>query len=248
MPRFTFHHVVAAIVVGIATAHAVQAQDYSTGGYGPTPYGYGYGYGGINVPGTAEGATNFGTGVGLGAYYSGLGNYNYNTGRGWEHAEAAREHYLHNRALAVQTYFDRRQINAENRDATRPRPVSMEQAAAIARNALPKRLGVYDINTATGAINWPEALCDERFTELREQLSSLFATRAQTGAGLGTATHRQIAETTSQLQSALQQATFKDKTNPLDSSAFLPAKKFLDSLAYEARFAPESRAAHIAAN
>jgi hypothetical protein len=248
MLRFNFHSVVAAVVVGIATSSAVQAQDYSTGGYGVAPWGYGYGYGGISVPGTPAGATNFGTGVGLGAYYTGLGNYNYNTGRGLEHREAAREHYLYNRTLAVQTYFDRRRINEENRAANRPAPVSMEQAAANARAALPNRLGVYDIDAVTGTINWPESLRDERFAELREQLSSLFATRAKTGAGLGSATHRQIVETTEKLQTALRQATFKDTTNPLNSSAFLPAKKFLDSVAYEARFVPETRADHIAAN
>ena len=246
MLRFNFQAVVAAVVVGIATTSAVKAQDYTTGGYGGIPWGYGYG--GINVPGTAEGATNFGTGVGLGAYYTGLGSYNYNTGRGLEHRENAREHYLRNRPLAVQTYFERRHINEQNRASARPSPVTMEQAASHARAAAPKRLGVYEIDTATGTLYRPDTLQDERFAELRDQLSSLFATRAKTGAGLGTQTHRQIAETTQKLQTALRQATFKETTNPLNSSEFVPAKKFLDSLAYEARFAPETPAAQVAAN
>ncbi len=245
MFRFNLLIVVALVVVGTAATSSVKAQD-TNGGYGYIPSGYGYG--GLYMPGTPEGATNFGTGVGLGAFYTGMGNYNYYTGRGLEHLENAREHYLNNRPLAVRTYFDRKQINEEYRASKRPTPINMEQAVANARKALPNRLSTYDLSAATGAINWPDTLCDERFTALRERLSELFADRAQTGAGLGTPTHREIVAATQQFQTALKEATFKDKTNPLNSAHFLPAKKFLDSLSYESRFTPQSRAAELASN
>jgi hypothetical protein len=85
----------------------------------------------------------------------------------------------------------------------------------------------------TGRIHWPDALQGDEFALNRRQLDRLFAGRTVHNAGVGGSLDSGVAAITSEMREKL-----KAQINTLTASEYLAGKKFIDSLGYEARFAP----------
>ncbi len=81
----------------------------------------------------------------------------------------------------------------------------------------------------TGHIEWPLILRNSRYDALCQPLEQLFASRAA-----GTATADSFAQV--QRAAAELQAALRKNLKEYRSGDFIEAKKFIDSLEYEARF------------
>ena len=95
----------------------------------------------------------------------------------WEKAKTAE---IQNRLVWTETYFKMRQINHDMRLAERHPAITMEEAIKLAHDAAPARLGDAELDQVTGRITYPEALRDERYVGLREDVDAFFRRRATT--------------------------------------------------------------------
>jgi hypothetical protein len=141
--------------------------------------------------------------------------------------EEARKRYIENREQATQTYFQMREMNKKYRYENR-RPPSQEQLVRISKERLPDRLSESQLDPLTGSINWPAVLRSEPFAESRKRLEELAAARAQTGF----LTHEHFMEV-KQLAQQMKDG-LRTITPRVSGNVSVQARKFLDSLVYEA--------------
>lgn len=208
-----------------------QAQYYSGFGLGVSPYyGYGtYGYGGYGYGHSST--VDEGYFRGLGAYYQGLGQYNLANSIAAEHYESAYRQSLENRVKRAETRYElKRQREAYNEQHKRP-SVTPEQISKSNEAKHPRRLTSRDYEPVLGSIFWPTALQGQGFETQRQQMQALFKERTSSNTGLGTRNCREI-----QALARTMRASLKSEINSLSADEYMLARKFLDSLAYEARF------------
>lgn len=156
------------------------------------------------------------------------GQANLSNAQAASEAERARQAYIQNRALATQTYFDMRRMNAQYRNETRRKPLSQEQYIRLAKEAAPDRLSPSDLDPFSGKIQWPQQLQSDTYAKHREQLESLYQQRARGNLQ----TYQDI-----KLACANFNAALKANLNSMSPMDFVRAKNFIDSLGYEANFA-----------
>ncbi|HEX4142023.1 MAG TPA: hypothetical protein VHY91_00600 [Pirellulales bacterium] len=207
----------------------------SQGGYYPPPVyprfpggGGGGRYGGFGGYG--------GGGTAAGSYLNGMANVVRSAGyynvmnsvaaQNWEHAYS---YDLDNRLKATNTYFEMRRVNAAAKAESRPPAASAEDLARYASVMAPKRLTSSELDPVTGEINWPGLLNDQRYAKLRENVDQLFTQRQATSGG--SSDYRATVNAIEALRAALLKNI--DDYSP---GAYIEARKFLDSLQYEARF------------
>jgi len=208
-------------------AAATLAQDYVPGGGGGTyvpGYGYGgggYGYGGAST--AAEGAQR-----GFADVVRSAGAANLMNSAAAKNYEDARKKYIENRLQATETFFEMRRVNDEARDAKRPRPLATEQYVRLARQQAPARLSVSQFDPLSGTINWPAVLRDNRFKAEREAIDKLFQERA-----------KGVASNSTEIDQAIEALSerLRPEAQTLNANDFIQAKRFVESLAQEARFA-----------
>jgi len=140
-------------------------------------------------------------------------------------AQQARSQYLDNRNKATQTYFEMRRYNTEARKAERSTPLSMEQYVRLAREEAPATLTPTQLDSLTGAINWPAPLRKPEYAAFRSKIEKLFQDRALGYVGYNDI-HIACQEFQARLQADIMQFQAQD---------YVAAKKFLDSLIYAAR-------------
>jgi hypothetical protein len=156
------------------------------------------------------------------------GYYNLTTAQGMVEAEKARAIYLENKKTAFQGYLagkeQRSAINAQKRELSRH---SAEALAVAGKSDAPQPLGVEVLNPVTGKIKWPKALLDSKFSAKRTEIEKLFELQAKTSDG-------------SKNQSKIQTATgelatmLKSNITRMNSTEYMNARKFIDSLAVSA--------------
>jgi hypothetical protein len=166
----------------------------------------------------------------------------------------ARSIELDNRVKATQTYFEMRRMHRSYRDAERgPRrhtnedvPVLQEHYESLRQlidlnrqwhSERTQRLGPPPLSPAqfdphTGVVSWPTVLQDARFTKSRARVDALFAQRSQYDSGLGSTNCDEILKAIRQMKNVLRQMI-----GELEPDTYIAAKRFLGSVAYEARFA-----------
>lgn len=148
-------------------------------------------------------------------------------------AEAHRK-WLENREAAVESYYETRQRAAEWRQAERgPRP-DAETIARLARARRPDRLGPDQLERLTGRLHWPVLLRSEAFTDVRSELELLFDRRA----------YRQYLDTREYLRvrelSGAMQTSLTERIREVPANDYIQAKRFLESVVYEASQPAES--------
>jgi hypothetical protein len=207
-----------AVTAGVSTARA----QYWGGGYAPPYYGS---YGG----GTVEGSIAHG--------YADLvrsaGAYNLMTSEAYKNYEDARKKNIENRLQWTQTYFEMRRINDEYRRAQYERDKrTQEDFIRYAQAAAPHRLVSSQLDPITGYLAWPRLLMTPAFADSRRELDRLFAARAGNKGAIGNDAYFAILDQVDRMQEQLRRLI---KVAPAND--YIEARKFLESLAYEARFA-----------
>jgi hypothetical protein len=114
---------------------------------------------------------------------------------------------------------------------SRPTP---EQSARMNEWGRPDRLHPGQLNPKLGTVVWPAALEAPLFASYRIQLEALFEARAPGNSGVGSTNYSQIQKVTRQMRHVL-----RELMQRMDTSEYIQAKNFLDSVAYESRFALE---------
>jgi hypothetical protein len=147
--------------------------------------------------------------------------------------EEARKRAYDNHVYGIQKYFEGRAMNREFRRQERgPRPTE-QQLYRIAAERKPDRLGIQNLDPVTGVITWPPVLKGDHFAQDRAELERLFAQRAIAGF---LASHELTAVRT-HVQSML--AIHKHlHVGNLPTNTYMQAKRFLESLGYEAQLPP----------
>ena len=220
-----------ATMLSLAFAGAVQAQTYSSfsGGAAVTNVpSSGYGWGWSHSSTAEEGALR-----GWAELNRGAGEYNYYSSLAAINLEEARRRAIENHTTAVEEYYHRRQINSEYRDSVRRPTLTQEQLVQIAKDQTPDRMTAYQYEPALGRIFWPPVLESEVYAADRAAIDKVMARRTVADSGLGTDSHREIDALTRQMESKL-----RSRITTMSTTEYLAAKKFLQSLRYEARFAP----------
>lgn len=186
------------------------------------------GYFGYHASTMAEGYLR-----GRAAVIESMGHYNYDTSLALINREEARRMLMINRLQAVETRFAMREANRQYRKSLRT-PITQEKVVRYNQNRLPKRMTADQLDPISGNINWPAALAGADFEKQREQLDDLFLARNADNSGLNSEMSGQVQETVRSMREDM-----KQQIHDMVPSQYLAVRKFLTSLAYEARFAPE---------
>ena len=224
---------VAAFAVGLAAiAGATKADEYRPYVTGAAPitsdYAFGYGY-----------RHGFGGGTVAGQYLAGRaaltraqGEFNLNSAIAARYLQDAYSAHLDNEQKRVDTYFALKERNRQYVDATRrPRP-TLEAILRFNAGLLPERPDRHELDPISGELYWPTALERDEFAAIRVKLEEQFERRARYGE-LDPESITVIREATEEGRSLL-----KDQIRELRPNDYLAAKRFLESLEYEANFIP----------
>jgi hypothetical protein len=144
----------------------------------------------------------------------------------------ARSRELDNAKKYVQTYFDRRRMNQVYREAERSPRATPEQISRLAQAAVPQRLSPGEMDAASGRIYWPATLRTPNFSAQRIEIENLFTKRAASG-GYAPGDYKELRRAAEIMLEALQ-----DRIYLLPSDEYLAARRFVESLSFEARFPP----------
>lgn len=226
---------IAALAIAYTASASAQTVDYAAegavpnvpvtgfygGGFNP---GWGFGGGGTVAGSALHGAADLVRAEGDNAYMNSLANIN---------NQVAIKKNIENRDLWVDTYFKMRRTNDAYRASVRRGPVSQGESELMAKMLAPKRLNGTQLEPLTGKINWPVALRGDDFALARRQLDRMFADRSAQNAGVGGELDSSVNSVTNEMRERL-----KSQINTMSASEYLAGKKFIDSLGYEARFAP----------
>jgi hypothetical protein len=193
---------------------------YPISGYGPGAYSPGYG--------TITGSSF----AGLGAFASGLGEYNYNTALAIRQLEEANRQSIDNKLYAEKSQIEMRRLNNIQWQADHPRSTP-EQIAKINDARLPRRLSTSQLDPTWGTIRWPAILQRPEFEKVRTSLDDIFAHRSTESFGVGSPAYDQVQRLTREMRS-----TLDDENKSMTQMEWIQSMRFIESLAYESRFAP----------
>jgi hypothetical protein len=209
------------VLLAVALLVPSRASAYRRGGGG--------GYGG------GAGSTPFGSAMaGMAMFTQAAGQYNLATSQAAVNYQQAYQHYIQNRKLAVQTYFDLRRMNASYRaeqEMLHPH-ATPDEIAAFNQARLPEPLSGNVFDPGHGVIDWPPLLRHAGFDDNRHQIEGLFSEWAADPheSGLGTQNCRDIQHAISELSDKLH-----SQIKQFQPDEYIAASKFLRSLAYQAR-------------
>jgi hypothetical protein len=128
----------------------------------------------------------------------------------------------------VRTYFGMRQHNREAVAAERGPRATQADLVRLAAQAKPSRLSPSELSKE-GKITWPLLLQADEFAAFRAELQKAFAQRAVQG-GIGLEDHVKVSETAKVMLDVL-----KMYVGGVDPTDYVAARRFIESLAYEAR-------------
>ncbi len=216
-----------AFVATAVAAMLAQAQTTSSGGGHVVPTGpiaypdYG------NYPYSSTAGEGFARGIG--DVIRAQGEYNLNSSQAAINLTEAKRREIEDRKQWTATYFAMREINRQNREAERNRHrVNAEDWARYAQAGRPKLLANQELDALTGKIHWPILLTAQDFDAQRAELEKLFADRAYHGV-VTVDDLLAISRLTQEMIAGL-----KDHVQEYPVPQYIAAKKFLESLAYEA--------------
>ena len=210
----------------------------SANGYRPVYPNYGGGggyYGGWGGWGGNNGVGSTAAGsymAGMASVISAAGQANLANSAAANNWEAAYSSELNNRLQYANTYFEMRRVNrAATTEERGPRPTA-EELARYAKEAAPNRLTASQPRSGDGRDRLAGVAPRFGDNAQRQKVDELFAAREQSNGAVGQAAYRQVQDAIDALRDVLRQ-NIKDY-NP---QTYVDARKFLDSLQYEARFA-----------
>ena len=140
--------------------------------------------------------------------------------------------YLDDRLRRAEQYFELRRMNDSYRAQRRPPSLTPEQLIEVNESRLPERLNPAQWQPAHGVIRWPAPLRGDEHVADGARLEALFAERTQDDGGVGGAGYGELRRMRDQVPQRAEQSSVEQ---------FAVARKFLESLAYEARFEKVAR-------
>jgi len=183
-----------------------------------------FGYGGYAGGGTVGGSYLHG----MGDVIRSQGQANLDNSAAALNYSAARSQEMDNYKKQTDTYFQTRAANRAYREQERgPRP-TMEDLVRYAQMGKPKRLSPSELDVVTGGIAWPALLQDHAFSQDRKAVEAAFASRSASSA-MGFSDLITVRKTTDSMIAQL-----KENVRDLPPNQYIEAKRFLESLAYEA--------------
>lgn len=235
MKRKLFAFLSTLAIAFTASSAMAQSTGYLSGHQGQSHYGFG-GSGYYRSSSVAEGYL-----TGWGRYVHALGTYNLNSSLAAINLQEARRLAIENRQQAVTSYFELRQRNQNFRDMNRKPRLTMEELARVNKAMIPDRLSTQQFEPATRTIFWPASLKGPDFAEERLAIEQEFAKRGEVPTGIGSDNHLEIREAAASIRGKL-----SEQIAEMRPEDYIAAKKFLDSVTYESRFAENTSG--VAAN
>lgn len=232
--RTKYLRILALSAVGVlAWANLVQAQGFG-GPFGGAFFGGGYGYG---MYGYGAGSTPAGSFLaGSAMLTAAAGQADFMNSLAAKNYQDAYEHWIDNQKKREETYFEMRRMNASYRAETRSPPPSMEKLISFSNARMPSRLTAEQLDPVKGEVKWPRILQRPEFAPQRAALAALFSERATQpySTGLGTENYREVRLITDDMHDVL-----RGLIGDISPDEFIAGNKYLNSLAYEARFDPD---------
>jgi hypothetical protein len=145
--------------------------------------------------------------------------------------EKVRAMAMDNDLKAAKAYYDRKKMYAD----FQAQHAGQRGKNDVARRskATTDRASVYEVDPLRGRIFWPSVLKREEFADARAQMDALFAERKARPAGLGSNFCRQAKVLTGEMREQL-----RDMVDDISPSEYVTARKFLDTLSFEAQMPP----------
>jgi hypothetical protein len=145
--------------------------------------------------------------------------------------EQIRQAKMANDMTATKNWYQKKKLYEDYCKSKPRKRLSVEKLRQLARAAAPARSASASIVRVSARVKWPHLLTAECFAAKRSQVEGLLAQRTAQNSGAGTRNCEQIQLAVAQMKSALR-ARIR-QTTPME---YLAAKRFLDNLAFEARF------------
>ena len=204
----------------------------------PVPAGTYYGYG--RYPGY-YGGYGYGWrhgGTVAGSYMSGMadvvrsaGEYNLNTSEAMKNVEDAREAFFENRNRAQQIWFEMRDRNDAYRAERRGPRITSEQVFRLNAQRAPQRLSEGQIDEVSGELSWPGLLREQIYSPYRVVIDEGFAIRTRSGSFPDYETHKKTVQAVDALAELL-----RSRIREYEPQPYVEANRFVEALAYDARF------------
>ena len=142
---------------------------------------------------------------------------------------------LDNDLKVAKTFYEKRKLHDGYRALkTRKRP-GRDDLIRYSRDSGPARPSGYQLDPVRGKIIWPEVFKRDDFLEARTLMSSLFENRNVTNSGLGSQNCREIRSVAQQMREQL-----RSVVREMPPAEYMAARKFIDGLAFEAKFRHQS--------
>jgi hypothetical protein len=160
-----------------------------------------------------------------------LANYKEKIVKIQELSEKLRTATMANDMQAAKNFYEKRKLSDQYRQARRRKPPTQKKLQELAKQGAPARLTSHQLKPASSQINWPHLLMTEHLDQNRAEVERLMGERTGRNSGTGTRNCDQIQQAVQDMKAAL-----KERVQGASPMEYLAAKKFLDSLAFEARF------------
>jgi len=138
---------------------------------------------------------------------------------------------LDNNLKAAKVFYDKRKLCEDYQKLNPRKRPTQENVVRYNQASVPKRPVQFELASAPGRIYWPDVLLDEEFSDGRIQLESLFVQRKAGPGAPGSSISGEVQTVAAQMRGQLQ-----SKIRQMSPEQYLAARRFLESLAYEARF------------
>lgn len=158
------------------------------------------------------------------------GEANYNNSLAAINYQEATRLGLENHKQFVLDYFQKKEINRSARFGNQSSRPTQEELTRRAKKDLPERLASYVYHRTLGELTWPAAFQGALFAEERAAVDRAIAARTVENSGIGSANYVDIKSQTARLEAKL-----RGVVDEMTTAESIAARKFIKSLAYEAR-------------
>lgn len=138
---------------------------------------------------------------------------------------------LDNDLKLAKTFYDKRKLYEQHQKSHARKRPTQQDVIRYSKVSVPERPGNFQVEPVRGSIYWPQVLLEEEFSDCRTQLNCLFAQRRGAAGASGSTVPHQVEAVTAEMREQL-----RSKIRQLSPAEYLAARKFLEGLAYEARF------------
>lgn len=170
---------------------------------------------------------------GAGSYVRAVGDANLSNSLANLNNQEAYRRALENTLKYAETYYAKRDLWFDYQERNSRPPLTMEERTRLAAEAGADRLSSEHYDTNTGKVMWPVLLQAQVLQPYRDGIDDALANRSLTENGLGSRTYEVVRANTAAMQDILDRYR-KD----IPSYLYVNSTKFLESVLFEARFAP----------